>query len=69
MGSHELIVFCITVLIESEPSHLFSTPADNWALTWFGARIFQNYTILLIFGKKYHFQIVLVENRQEYQCI
>ena len=27
---HELIVFCIAGWIESESSHPFSTPTDNW---------------------------------------
>ena len=59
--NHELIVFCITGWIESEPSHPFSSPTDNWTWTWFCTHICRHETIIFIFwNKKTICQIVLV---------
>ena len=57
-------MFCITGWKEYEPSHPFSTPTDNWTEHYLlhisaGIKLDLSY-----FGKKYHCQIVLVENVQ-----
>ena len=42
-------MFCITGWIESESSHPFGTPADNWTWTWFGVHICRQDIRLIIF--------------------
>ena len=57
-------MFCITGWIGPEPSHPFSTPNDNWALTWFVAHISRYDTRLLIFWKKNAFVKISCRNQK-----
>ena len=45
-------MLCITGWIESESSHPFITPTNNWTCTWFGAHIFWHDTRLLMIWNK-----------------